>query len=333
MSTVGADFMAEGEPDQPQAVEEVVDELSGTDRPESWFSVIWSSKKARVGLIIVAIYVLVGIFAPLIAPYAPTDGSFVPLEPPSRAHLLGTNVGGQDIFSQLIYGTRVSLLVGLLGGTLATLIALVVGMISGYAEGTIVDDVLSFFTNVALVIPVLPLIIVLVAYAETRGIGLIVGIIAITSWAGAARSKRAQIITLRNRDFVTAAKFSGEGPLRIVFREIMPNMTSLIAAAFVGAATGAIGAEAGLAALGLGSSDSVSWGTILYQADAAGAVSQGLFAWVFVPGLVLAILITAMSFINFGVDLLSNPHLREQGVIMNVNASTAGSVDVSAIGA
>ena len=305
--TATADFMAEGAPDQRQAVEEVDD----AERPESWFSVIWSSKKARVGLIIVAVYVLVAIFAPLIAPYDPVDGSFVPLDPPSRAHPLGTNVGGQDILSQLIYGARVSLLVGLLGGTLATVIALVIGMISGYTEGTIVDDILSFLTNTALVIPVLPLIITLVAYSEVRGIGLIVGVIAITSWAGAARGKRAQVITLRHRDFVTAAKFSGEGPLRIVFAEIMPNMTSLVAAAFVGAATGAIWAEAGLAVLGLGSSDSVSWGTILYQADAAGAVSQGLFAWVFVPGLVLAALITAMSFINFGVDLLSNPHLRE----------------------
>ena len=307
MTIPGTDFMAEGAPDQKEAVEEV----SGAERPESWYSVVWSSKKARVGIIIVAVYVLVAIFAPLIAPYAPTDGSFEPLAPPSRAHPLGTNVGGQDILSQLIYGARVSLLVGLLGGTLATLIALVIGMISGYAEGTIVDDILSFVTNVSLVIPVLPLIIILVAYSEVRGIGLIVGVIAITSWAGAARGKRAQIITLRNRDFVTAAKFSGEGSFRIVFSEIMPNMTSLVAAAFVGAATGAIGAEAGLAVLGLGSSDSVSWGTILYQADAAGAVSQGLFAWVFVPGLVLAVLITAMSFINFGVDLLSNPHLRE----------------------
>ena len=128
--------------------------------------------------------------------------------------------------------------------SLATVIALVIGMVSGYAEGTIVDDVLSFLTNVALVIPSLPLIITLVAYSDVRGIGLIVGVIAITSWAGAARGKRAQIITLRNRDFVTAAKFSGEGPLRIVFAEIMPNMTSLVAAAFVGAATGAIAAEA-----------------------------------------------------------------------------------------
>lgn len=307
MTTVGADPMAEGAPEQTGGLEQV----SAAERPEAWYSVVWSSKKARVGLVIVALYVLVAVFAPLIAPYAPTDGSFEPLTPPSGAHPLGTSTGGQDIASQLIYGTRVSLLVGLLGGTLATLIALVIGMVSGYAEGTVVDDVLSFFTNVALVIPVLPLIITLIAYSEVRGIGLIVGVIAITSWAGAARSKRAQIITLRNRDFVTAAKFSGESALRIVFAEIMPNMTSLVAAAFVGASTGAIGAEAGLAVLGLGSSDSVSWGTILYQADAAGAVSQGLFAWVFVPGLVLAVLITAMSFINFGVDLLSNPHLRE----------------------
>lgn len=306
MTALETDFMAEGEPGQKRAVEQV-----SSVKPEAWWSVLWGSKKARVGIIVVAIYVLVAIFAPLLAPHSPTDGSFPPLSEPSGTNLLGTNVAGQDVLSQLIYGTRVSLIVGLLGGLLATAISLVVGMISGYAEGTVVDDVLSFVTNVALVIPVLPLVITLVAYSQVRGIGLIVFVIAITSWAGAARAKRAQIITLRNRDFVTAAKFSGEGTWRIVFFEIMPNMTSLVAAAFVGSATGAIGAEAGLAVLGLGSSDSVSWGTILYQANAAGAVAQGLFAWVFVPGLVLAILITAMSFINFGVDLLSNPHLRE----------------------
>ena len=308
MTTVDPNFMLEGEPDQAQAVDAV---SSAADRPETWWSVVWSSKKARVGIVIVALYVLVAIFAPLVAPHSPTDGDFPPLVGPSAENLLGTNVAGQDVLSQLIYGTRVSLIVGLLGGLLATAIALVIGMVSGYAEGTIVDDVLSFVTNVALVIPVLPLVITLVAYSQVRGIGLIVFVIAITSWAGSARAKRSQIITLRNRDFVTAAKFSGESNFRIIFFEIMPNMTSLVAASFVGAATGAIGAEAGLAVLGLGSSDQVSWGTILYQANAAGAVAQGLFAWVFVPGLALAILITAMSFINFGVDLLSNPHLRE----------------------
>ena len=308
MTTVPTtDYMAEGEPGQEEAVQEV-----GTgERPERWYEVVWSSKKARVGIILVALYVLVAIFAPLIAPHDPADSSFAPLAGASADHWLGTNTSGQDIASQLIYGTRVSLIVGLFGGILATAIALVIGMLSGYAEGTILDDILSFVTNVALVIPALPLIITIVSYSEVRGVALIIGVIAITSWAGAARAKRAQIITLRNRDFVTAAKFAGEGTFRIVFREIMPNMTSLVAASFVGAATGAIGAEAGLAVLGLGDSTSVSWGTILYQANAQGAIAQGLFLWLFAPGLALAILITALSFVNFGVDLLSNPHLRE----------------------
>lgn len=308
--TPTGDFVAEGQRDQALATL-AVEQVSDAGRPEQWWQVIWSSKKARVGVVILAVYVLVGIFAPLIAPHDPLDSSFTPLAGPSATNWLGTTTSGQDIASQLIYGTRISLLVGLFAGFIATAIALVIGMISGYAEGTLLDDVLSFITNVALVIPALPLIITLVAYSEVRGIWLIVGIISITSWAGAARAKRAQIITLRNRDFVTAAKFSGEGTWRIVFREIMPNMTSLVAASFVGAATGAIGAEAGLAALGLGDSQSVSWGTMLYQSNAQGAIAQGLWLWVFVPGLVLAILMTAMTFINFGVDLLSNPHLRE----------------------
>jgi peptide/nickel transport system permease protein len=304
------DFMATGQTDQATAVL-ALEQVNDAGRPEQWWQVIWSSKKARVGVVILAVYVLVGIFAPLIAPHDPLDSSFEPLAGASSTNWLGTTTSGQDIASQLIYGTRISLLVGLFAGFIATAIALVIGMISGYAEGTILDDLLSFVTNVALVIPALPLIITLVAYSEVRGIWLIVGVISITSWAGAARAKRAQIITLRNRDFVTAAKFSGEGTWRIVFREIMPNMTSLVAASFVGAATGAIGAEAGLAALGLGDSQSVSWGTMLYQSNAQGAIAQGLWLWVFAPGLVLAILMTGMTFINFGVDLLSNPHLRE----------------------
>lgn len=309
-TTPASDPMQLGDVDQGQATA-AAEEVSDAQAPDAWWKIIWSSKKARVGIVIVAVYILIAVFAPLIAPHDPANADFVPLAGPSAENWLGTTTNGQDIASQLIYGSRVSMLVGLFGGLLATVIALLIGMVSGYAEGTLLDDGLTFVTNVALVIPVLPLIITLVAYAETRGVGLIVAVIAITSWAGAARGKRSQIITLRNRDFVTAAKFSGEGTFRIIFREIMPNMTSLVAAGFVGAATGAIGAEAGLAVLGLGDSRQVSWGTMLYQADAQGAIAQGLFIWVFAPGLVLALLITAMSFLNFGVDLLSNPHLRE----------------------
>lgn len=278
-----------------------------------WWQIIWANRKARVGIVILAVYILIALFAPWIAPYEGTRTDFEALLEPSAAHWLGTTTSGGDIASQLIWGSRVSLLVGLFGGLFATVIALVIGMISGYFEGTWIDEVLSFITNVALVVPILPLIITLMAYTEDRSIWFTIFVIAITSWAGAARAKRSQIITLRNRDFVTAAKFSGERSWTIVFREIMPGMSSLIMAGFFGAATGAVGAEAGLSFLGLGDTNSVSWGTMLYQANQQGALAQGLWIWLFVPGVALAVLITAFTFVNFGIDLLSNPHLREDG--------------------
>ncbi len=280
-------------------------------RPPHWWQIIWSSGKARIGLIIVGLFVLVAIAAPIVAPYNPQDGSFAPLLAPGLAHPMGTTSQGYDIFSQFIFGTRLSLLVGLLGGAFATVIAVVIGLISGYAEGTVVDNVLSFFTNLALVVPVLPLMMVIIAYSEVRGLGLMVFVIGITSWAGAARAKRAQIISLRSREFVTAARYSGDKPLRIVFAEIMPNMTSLVVSGFIGAASGAIAAEAGLSFLGFGDPISVSWGQMLQLANANGALVQGFWVWLMVPGLALAVLITALTFVNFGVDLLSNPQLRE----------------------
>lgn len=281
------------------------------ERPPRWYQIIWSSGKARVGICLLGFFVLMAVFAPLIAPYDPQDGSFAPLLSPSLTHLMGTTSQGYDIFSQFVFGTRLSLLVGIFGGLFATVIAVFVGMISGYAEGTLLDNVLSFFTNLALVVPVLPLMMVIIAYSEVRGLWLMVFVIGITSWAGAARAKRSQIITLRSREFVTAAKFSGERSLPIVFREIMPNMTSLVVSGFIAAATGAIVAEAGLSFLGFGDPTSVSWGQMLAFANANGALVQGFWVWLMVPGLALAVLITSLTFINFGVDLLSNPHLRE----------------------
>lgn len=286
-------------------------DLDEVARPPRWYAILWSNTKARIGLVMLGFFVLMALIAPWISPHGPLDGSFDPVLPPSWTHPLGTTSQGYDILSQFFYGTRLSLLVGVLGGLFATVIAVFIGMVSGYAEGTWLDNFLSFFTNLALVVPVLPLMMVIIAYSETRGLWLLVFVIGITSWAGAARAKRAQIITLRNREFVTAAKFGGERTLRVVFREIMPNMTSLIVASFIGASTGAIVAESGLSFLGFGDPTQVSWGQMLAQANANGALVQGLWVWLFVPGIALALLITSLTFVNFGVDLLSNPHLRE----------------------
>jgi peptide/nickel transport system permease protein len=183
-------------------------------------------------------------------------------------------------------------------------------MIAGYVGG-IVDDVLSFFINVALVVPSLPLMITLAAYSPVKGLTLIIFVIAITTWAWGARIKRAQMITLRERDYITAATFAGDSMPRIVFREILPNMTSLILAGYIGAATAAIGAEAALEFIGVGDPTVISWGTMMYWANVNGAMLVGQWGWLLAPGLALALLITCLTLINFGVDALSNPHLRE----------------------
>lgn len=284
-----------------------------SERGPGWFRIIWASRKARAGIVLLGLYVLLALLAPVIAPYRGDDTTFAPVLLPSAEHLMGTTTQGADIFSQLIWGTRVSLIVGLFGGLFATVVGLIIGLTSGYFEGTWIDDVLSLITNVALVVPTLPLIITLMAYSEVRSVWFTILIIGIISWAGAARSKRALMITLRNRDFVTAAKFAGDRTPTIIAREILPQMTSLTAAGFFGAATGAIGAEAGLSFLGLGNTESVSWGTMLYQAQLQGALAQGLWVWLLVPGLALSGLIMALTLINFGIDLISNPHLREDG--------------------
>ncbi len=277
----------------------------------SWARILLANGKSRFGLALLALFVLVAVFAPWLTPYDPNNATFGQSLGPSAAHWMGTTAAGQDVFSQLVFGSRTSLLVGLVSGVIATVIALLLGLTAGYLRGW-VDEFLSGITNLALVIPALPLMITLAAYSPVRGVWLIIFVISVTGWAYAAKIKRAQIITLRTRDYITAAKFAGDSSMRIIFREIMPNMTSLVVVGFMGAATGAIGGEAGLEFLGLGDPSTISWGTMLYWANNSGALLTGQWAWLIAPGLALTLLITAMTLINFGVDALSNPALREE---------------------
>jgi peptide/nickel transport system permease protein len=280
-------------------------------RAPQWFTILWRNKKARFGLVLLTLFVLVALLAPVLAPYEPRDRSFAGGLPPSAEHWFGTTGKGYDVASQAIFGARTSLLIGLVAGAIATTISLLVGMTAGYLGG-MVDEVLSFATNLALVVPALPLMVTLAAYAPGGGSEwMVIIVISITGWAGAARLKRAQILTLRNREYIQAARMAGDGTFHVIFREIAPNMTSLIVVGFIGAVGGAIGAEAGLAFLGIGNPDTISWGTMLYWANTDGALLTGGFARLVVPGLLLALLTTALTFVNFGVDALSNPHLRE----------------------
>lgn len=272
---------------------------------------LWSNRKARVGLILIGLFVLMAAFAPLLAPHSPTSTDFTPYQGPSSTNWFGTTGNGEDVLSQLVYGARVSLLVGLTAGVGATLVAVTLGLISGYRPGFL-DEGISFVTNLALVIPGLPLMIILAAYIPSRSIWTIVLVVAFTSWATGARVIRSQASTLRTRDFVASAVFSGERLLRVVFREILPNMTSLVAASFFAASTAAVMAEASLEFLGLGNPTTVSWGTILHNAQQQNALLTGQWLLVFAPGLAIALLALSFTLVNFGVDALSNPRLREK---------------------
>ena len=296
------------------AVEENADaaiiELGSNSKLPGWFVVLWRDVKCRIGIIMLGCFILIGVLAPIIAPYPPKETVGAPNLQPSLIHWLGTTNKGEDILSQLLWGAQTSLIVGIVAGVISTIIALIIGLLAGYRPG-IVDDVLSFFINLGLVVPVLPLMVTLAAYAPVRGLWLIIFVISITGWAYGARIKRSQVITLRTRDYVTAAKLAGDGTWRIIFREIMPNMASLVVVGFMGAVLGAIGGEAGLSFLGLGDSSITSWGQMLNQASVGGAMLIGQWGWLVAPGLALALLITSFTLINFGVDALSNPHLRE----------------------
>ncbi len=183
-----------------------------------------------------------------------------------------------------MYGARTSLVVGLVAGFLCTLIALVVGLTAGYLQG-MVDEVLSFFINLGLVVPVLPLMIVLSAYAPVKGIGLVIFVIAITGWAFGARIKRAQIITLRTRDYVTAAKFSGDSTARIIFYEIAPEHDLADRGRLHGRRPSARSAPRRGSPSSVSATRRRSAGErCSTQASAGGALLTGQWAWLIAPG-------------------------------------------------
>ena len=274
---------------------------------------VLSNPRAIAGASILGFFILITLLAPVISPYSPNDISFPTALGPSGKHWLGTTQGGQDILSQLIWGTRASVLVGLLCGALICLVQLVMGIFAGYVGG-LTDTVCAMVTNVFLVLPALPLLIVLSAYLQGSGgsgsTAVIVGVITITGWAWGARVLRSQAIALRDRPFVEAARVSGEGRWHIVLSHIVPNMLGIMVANFFGAALFAVLAQAGLEFIGLGNINTVTWGTMLYWAQNDQATLMGLWVWLLVPGLCILLFGTALGLLNFAIDEIANPNLR-----------------------
>lgn len=268
-----------------------------------------ASGKVRAGLLIALFFVLLAIFGPMLTPYSPQASSPDLLQPPSAEHWLGTTQTGQDVLAQFVYGARVSLGVGVFAGIISQIVSVLVGVIGGYFRG-LSDDLLYILTAVFLVVPGMPLLIVLTGYLPSRGMVSVAIVIAITSWAGSARVLRAQTMSLRRREFVEAARATGESRARIIFAEIMPNALPLIASGFLFSVIGAVLAEAGLSFLGLGSLTTTSWGSMLYFAQSAQAFLFGAWWWFVPPGLAIAIIGAGLALINFGIDEYANPRLR-----------------------
>jgi peptide/nickel transport system permease protein len=272
----------------------------------SLFQQLVDNRKARAGLAIVGLFVLMALVGPF-AVQDPTAFTAVPHQPPTKEHWLGTTGQGHDVLAQTVAGTRVTLAVGFATGFLVVLFGALVGGTAGYLGGR-TDDLLSLLINVFLVMPGLPLMVVIAAWLPPGPLTLL-AVLVLTGWAWNARVLRAQTLALAKSDFVHAAKVSGESSLRIVAAEILPNMISLITSSFIGATIYAIGAQVGLEFLGLGDISKVSWGTNLYWASNDSALLLGSW-WIFVPtGFCIALLGFGLTLINFGVDEIANPRL------------------------
>ena len=277
-----------------------------------WILLLLRNRKSRLGLFIVASMIVVALIAPLISVAHPNDFNILAArQAPSWHHLFGTTDQGSDVFSQVAVGARRSLLLGAVAGALATVVAAVLGITAAYVGG-IVDEIVNLLTNVFLTIPAIPLLVVASGYLKARGMWTMVAVIALVLWAFEARILRAQALTLRNRDFVLAAKTSGESTWRIVFGELMPNMISRIAAAFVLVFYIALLVDSGLEFLGLGDMSATSWGVTIYWAQVNSTVLQGEW-WPFLfPSLALGITVLGLVLVLAGIDEVSNPRLRAE---------------------
>jgi peptide/nickel transport system permease protein len=274
-------------------------------------------RKGVVGLALVLFFFAIAGFASYLSPFDPNriDGSRTWL-PPNSLNWLGTDWFGHDLFSQMVYGTRVSLLVGIFATLISAVVGTMIGLLGGYYGkrlGEFLERVIDFF----LVIPYLPLIIVLVAVVEAMEIRIpvlwvVIFVIGITGWSGTARVIRSQVLTVKERQFVDRARTAGAGDMRIITRHILPNVFPLVFANAVLTVAGAVLSEVTLDFLGLGDVTTVSWGMILHWALSNNAVYRGAWWWVLPPGVAIIFLVMGFTLIGYSIEEISNPRLRER---------------------
>jgi len=270
---------------------------------------VTSNRKATVGVVLLALFIFIGLFPGLIAHDNPQAEIYPRSLSPSAQHWLGTTSFGQDMFAQVVWGTRPVLLIAFGVGLLATVVAMLIGVAAAYLGGAW-DGTLNVVTDVLLVIPLFPLLIIIGSYLHGAGTAVMIAVIAATGWSYTARQLRSQALSLRTRDFLNAAKVRGERALYVICVEIIPTMTSLLVAAFLTNALYAVLFSSSLQFIGLGNPNVTSWGTMLYWAENNEAFQTGLPLWIIVPGLCIVALGAAFALLNYAFDEIGNPALR-----------------------
>jgi len=261
-----------------------------------------------LGLSILLFFAIVAILAPYIAPYNPWDIVDMPFSAPSSEHVLGTNDMGQDLYSELIYGTRISLFVGITAALISTIVGTIAGITAGYIGG-LLDKILTSLTDTILLLPALPLMLVLSVFIGP-GYTTIILVISLISWPPVARMIRAQTLSIKNRLHVEAAKAIGASSFRIICKHILPNIAPISVALSVLMVGEAMIAEAALSFLGLGDPIQKSWGMMLYWAFQSGTFSYGAWWWIVPPGLSIAIAVFGFASLGYAIEEIVNPRLR-----------------------
>ncbi len=287
---------------------------------------VWAHRQGKIGLTMVTFLVIVAVFAPWIAPFDPYDVAERTTKglPPSTTHLLGTTINtGQDIFSMLVYGTRVSLIVGVSSGVLIAIVGSVLGVMAGYIGGA-VDSFIMRLVDVLLVIPTLPLVIVLTNVLG-RDFWIIILIFVAIGWTGLSRTIRSLVLVLKNSNYVKAAELSGASRFHIMIRHILPGTSHLLIMSTALSSAGIMVAEAGLSFLGLGDPTAISWGKMLADAQSGGALLFGAWWWIIAPGIGIFMAVFAFMRIGIVVEEILNPRMKQSSgvykIFKNLNSS------------
>lgn len=281
----------------------------------TFLSITWKTTSGRISLCIFGLCLLLAVIGPLIAPYGPSErcydvaGKLLRLVPPSWEHPLGTTVLGRDVLSQMLWGARTAMIVGLLTAAGTVVIGLNFGLVAGYFGGRI-DAILMRITDIMLGLPFLPFIIVLLALTD-RNIWTIILAMTFVMWRSTARIVRAEVMSLRERQFVAAARTTGASDTDILYREIAPNVMPLAVTSITFALAWAIITEASIGFLGFGDPNVVSWGSIIYDAYASQAMYRAPW-WVVPPGVAIMVLVTSVYFIGRAYEEVINPRLQER---------------------